>query len=558
MKKVSRAVVATAMLVALSPVSTRVEAASTVTVSGKAPKGYSVLMVGKSGDSVAVKGSGKFSMKVAAILAKSATLHLVSNSGKYAGPVTLKYDKKKKTGNTQLSGKTGSIGTIAMKTGYAVAAAKSTAAISTKAKITVSTAGAPAGAGKLGLASSTAGSGVRIFGAWKLGNGNAPKGEDTDKDGLPNTLDLDDDNDSKIDLVDDSNPSQALTTGSLLFLDISKTINFHAGMGEAAMQSAIDAVLKSNNNFWIGIGMDTAGSGKSPDGVHLSCAAEVKWCSTGSPAVLFGSSVGGPGGQGGQTGDKWEDKKADGFSFAIPKGNGPNCDATLNSSNPACTGATTMYNRQFIPQMGTADVTPGSLFSMNMTTGGKVVGSVAGTLAPYFASVPALKEVGVGGQTKSIDYSKKEVTGAGGALGTQGNPIVVPAGNKTISLTFWRPQRSGVTDAGEGRFVDMGALRYGFYVGVNRKCDAGAMTPQSSTLVSSPGTEEFAHTPLVDSAKDAAPNPANTMTFTVDLSKCEGGSAPVIGGSAQMVTLIASSPANGGLKAYQDFYVKVG
>ena len=111
--------------------------------------------------------------------------------------------------------------------------------------------------------------------------------------------------------------------------------------------------------------------------------------------------------------------------------------------------------------------------------------------------------------------------------------------------------------AGEGKYVDMGSLRYGFYVGVNRICDSGAMAPVSSALLSSAGSQEFAHTPLLDTAKDSIPNASNTLSFTVDLSKCEGGTAPTIGASAQMVTLIASSPGNPGIKAYQDFYVKV-
>jgi hypothetical protein len=403
----------------------------------------------------------------------------------------------------------------------------------------------------MGLPSSTSGAGVKIFGVWKTGDGDAPKGEDTDKDGLPNTLDLDDDNDSKIDLVDDSNPSKAITTGSLLFLDISKTINFHAGMDETKMQAAIDAVFKSNNNFWIGLNLNT-GSETAPDGVHISCAAEVLWCASSSPATLFGTGSNG-------AAEKWADKKADGFALAVPKGNGPNCDT---SSSPMmgggmCSGPSTNFNRQIIPQLPSADVKPGSLFTMNFTTGGLITKSVAGSLSPYFASVPALKEVTAGGQVKNIDYSLKAVNGAGAANGTQSNPIVVPANNKVITLTFWRPQRSGVISAGESRFVDMGGLRYGFYVGVNRVCDSGAMTPVSSTLTNSPGAGDFAHTPLVDSAKDSAPNAANTLSFTVDLSKCEGGAAPSIGSQGQMVTLIASSPGNGGIKAYQDFYVKV-
>jgi len=183
---------------------------------------------------------------------------------------------------------------------------------------------------------------------------------------------------------------------------------------------------------------------------------------------------------------------------------------------------------------------------------------VAGSLSPYFASIPALKEVEVGGQVKTVDYAQKGANGPAGALGTVGNPIIVPAANKTVKLTFWRPQRSGVTDAGESKYVDMGGLRYGFYLGVNRVCDAGAMTPVTAGLTSSPSAGDLAHVPLVDSAKDAAPNKANTLTFSVDLSKCEGNGAPAIGNSPQMVTLIASSPGKFDIRAYQDFYVKLG
>ncbi|MFM8601510.1 MAG: hypothetical protein ACKODP_05470 [Actinomycetota bacterium] len=545
---------AMALITALAPFAPVAEAAGTVTVSGTAPQGYSVLMIAKSGNSIASKG-GNFKIKTTAAIAKGATLHLVSNSGKYAGPVTLKFDKNKKTGNTQLSGKTGSIGKIAMKTGYSVAAAKATTAISTTAKIKVTTAGQPGGAGRMGMPSSTGGASVRIFGAWKLGDGDAPKGEDTDKDGLPNTLDLDDDNDSKIDLVDDSNPSKAVTTGSLLFLDISKTINLHAGMDEAKMQQAIDLVFASNNNVWIGINLNTAADGSTPDGIHISCAAEVKWCAPGSPATLFGT-----GGMNNSSPEKWADKRADGFALSVPKGDGPNCDTT---STPMMGGAcgnssSSNFNRQFIPKLPSADVAPGSMFTLNLTKGGVIDKSVAGTLSPYFAAVPALKEVTVAGQVKAIDYSKKGDNGPGAANGTQGNPIIVPQGGQTVILTFWRPQRSGVSEAGEGRYVDMGGLRYGFYVSVNRACDAGAMTPVSSTLSAGVASKDLEHTPLVDSAKDAAPNSANTLSFTVDLTKCTGNGAPSMsGGNGQMVTLIASSPGNGGIKAYQDFYIKV-
>lgn len=551
MKRLSRSFALVGLLVvtSLPAMSGIAQAAGTVTITGKTPRNYTVLMVGKNGNSTAVKG-GNFKLKVSANTAKDASLHLVSSNGTYSGPVVLKYDKKKKVGNTLLSGKSGDVGSIAMKTGYSIAAAKKTTAISTSTKIPVSTSGKPSGAGRMGIPTSVQAKAVRAFGVSKWADGDAPNGADTDKDGLPNTLDIDDDDDGKIDLVDDSNPSKAITTGSLLFLDISKTINLHAGMNETSMQAAIDSIFKSNNNFWIGLGLNT-GSQEAPDGIHISCASDVAWCAPSSPATLFGTGTNG-------APEKWVDKKADGFGLSLPKGNGPNCDS---ASSPMlggmCSGPSTNFNRQFIPQLPSADVMPGSLFTMNFTKGGAIAKSVAGTLSPYFASVPALKEITVGGQVKNIDYSLKGVSGIGGASGTQGNPIVVPVSNKSITLTFWRPQRSGVSVAGEGKYVDMGSLRYGFYIGVNRICDSGAMTPVSPTLLSSAGGQEFAHTPLLDTAKDSVPDSGNTLSFTVNLSKCEGGTAPTIGASAQMVTLIASSPGNPGIKAYQDFYVKV-
>ena len=130
MKRITRTLALAGLLVvtSLPAMSGIAQAAGTVTITGKTPTNYTVLMVGKNGNSTAVKG-GKFKLKVSASTAKGASLHLVSSNGTYSGPVVLKYDKKKKSGNTLLSGKSGDVGSIAMKTGYSVAAAKKTTAI---------------------------------------------------------------------------------------------------------------------------------------------------------------------------------------------------------------------------------------------------------------------------------------------------------------------------------------------------------------------------------------------------------------------------------------------
>jgi hypothetical protein len=61
---------ATALITALAPFAPVAEAAGTVTVSGTAPQGYSVLMVAKSGNSIASKG-GKFKIKTTTATAKA-------------------------------------------------------------------------------------------------------------------------------------------------------------------------------------------------------------------------------------------------------------------------------------------------------------------------------------------------------------------------------------------------------------------------------------------------------------------------------------------------------
>jgi hypothetical protein len=583
MSKFWKIAIALAMSAVLVPfVTTSANAAATVKVTGKIPAGYKVLLVARTGQTTSSNGP-KFTLNVAAAQLKSGTLHLVTSSGSYAGPIVLKFDAKKKSGLVQLSGKAGDIGTVAFKGSYGIAKQKKPSkAIATNAasKITVDAAGKPAGAGKMGMDKVVSKSGVvaaaaRATGVRAFDSGSEPAGSDTDKDGLPSSIDLDDDGDAKIDLVDDSNPSKALTTGSLLFLDLSKTINKNIGLTDAEMKTAIDGVLKSNNNFWIGIGLPAPGDASKIDGAHVTCEAAVAWCASNTPATLFGSNL-----------EKWADKKSDGFALSLPSGSGPNSDASTpsNPAGPANGGGTPQgppnpptpggaskssakptdgssgglgFNRQFIPQLESDKVTPGSLFNINFSKGGQIVYTQAGALSPYFTAVPALKSVTVGSRVVEIDYKNKNST-----FGTSQNPVVIDGSASYIKLTYWRPQRSGVKDAGEASFVDMGGLRYGFYIGVAKPCGAAAYSELSSNL-SVKEQAGFDHTPLVDSAGDAEPNAANTMSFVIDISKCSGagptgGSVPSIGNTAQMVTLISSSPADGGTKAYQDFYLKRG
>jgi hypothetical protein len=90
-------------------------------------------------------------------------------------------------------------------------------------------------------------------------------------------------------------------------------------------------------------------------------------------------------------------------------------------------------------------------------------------------------------------------------------------------LTFWRPQRAGL--GGEPKFMDMGHLRYGIPIALDGReigCGVGAFSELSPTLAPAAGTSGPYNQlfPLQDSADDAAPSPARTLSLTLDVGAC--------------------------------------
>lgn len=185
-----------------------VSAASSLTVSGKvvasADQNLTVLLVGNNGTSVRVtpSASGSFTATVPAQVAtsfkqsggKGPTLHLLKN-GKYGGPVVLG-KKNSTTGYTRIAGAKGgkiSVGTIAMRTGYAVASAKKTV-LDTKSSIRMK-ASKPVSSGSVREAALFGP--VRSFTA--LTSASAELGADADRDGLPNFADADVNGDAVLD-----------------------------------------------------------------------------------------------------------------------------------------------------------------------------------------------------------------------------------------------------------------------------------------------------------------------------------------------------------------------
>lgn len=126
-------------------------------------------------------------------------------------------------------------------------------------------------------------------------------------------------------------------------------------------------------------------------------------------------------------------------------------------------------------------------------------------------------------------------------IGTDANPLQVaagPDGHVVVSLTIWRPQRFGVAGAGEPAFMDIGNLGYQINYthsprGMDRtrnmafQCPNTSYSGLSADLRFDP-RHGFSGNPvsapeqswMLDAASDRPASPANTISFSVDLTQC--------------------------------------
>jgi hypothetical protein len=160
--------------------------------------------------------------------------------------------------------------------------------------------------------------------------------------------------------------------------------------------------------------------------------------------------------------------------------------------------------------------------------------SYTGTLNYVFQTVPAVTSYADGVSTQgTVTYPVAPT-----APGAPSKPIemhALPDGHVALSVTLWRPQRSGLPGTGEGDFVDMGGLRYAVTIhslpttpnpggpppaprpGGPGECPQETYSATSADLSPAPdGRLGF----LRDAATDRPPDPANTLGFTVDLTAC--------------------------------------
>ena len=123
--------------------------------------------------------------------------------------------------------------------------------------------------------------------------------------------------------------------------------------------------------------------------------------------------------------------------------------AAVGNSTPAIAFA-------LLPEAPSSKIGSGDVPVQRVTTGG-LASDVPGTVKFVFTSEPALQSWSLGSDSASVTYPV-----AANAPGTTANPWQIGggAGDVVLKFTFWRPQRAGITGAGEAPSMGIGHLHY--------------------------------------------------------------------------------------------------
>lgn len=472
------------------------------------PQTYKVVAVNKNGSATvaSIAASGRFSVKIK----KGTTLHLVDSSGRYQGPVV---SAKGTKAYASLTGKSGNLGSFALKTGFANGKynKKSSPFFAAKPKISYNTSTGPRGANKFGFVQVST-SQFDARGASILAT-DPSEGQDLDKDGLPDLLDIDDDGDLILDIVDQvphaDSEFQGETT-STLRLDLVDSLNVNAG---SISDSLIDQLI--SDHLILSIGVRNNGS-KTISSVNVNCQG-LTYCDAATGTAT------------------------------IRMDNGPLPEDTLwRTYDPDSDGLPNLQIVEDIipatirvrPHATRAQLRTGDTILMSLTTSDNAATSVPAIIPFVFLTGPALKEFTDNGTPTTISYPVSPESS-----GTEGNAFSLTSGS--VSLTFWKPQRKNIEGAETEGYYDMGGLSYGVSLAVGSSvytCNADEYSNLSSTLTKR--TEAVLGTSaLRDSALDTPASASNTLSYTIDMATCLSRQGVSTSGAIVTMALEAVSDA---------------
>jgi hypothetical protein len=472
-----------------------------------------VLGLAESGESESTPAaSGKFTLRPAA---KAATLHLRAIDGTYAGPIVVgRKGKRRAIMGVKAGAKLGKVRVRARK-GYAKASGELPEKVVDEKRFARAKKGVPIGAGNFGRVSS------------QRTRGGAPG--DLDLDGIPDRLDIDDDGDIVLDSVDrataarsrGTQPGNEFNIRSVLAAPVWESANANA---TGFVKDDIDRVLVAwgRQIFEILPG----------DSSELDCGGEAdpndpngwiggrSYCTRGGSGRVVTNAPPGPpplpewppfpGPAGGQF-----DPDGDGFGTLADDPTGPGAAVSL------------------APVARTDQIGTGDMLRQRVTTG--VDERIVTALLPFvFATTPALVSYSDGqGNAATVSYP---VAGpnpgpnpGGGGPGTDDDPFPVkagPGGQVVVTLNFWRPQRRPIGTE-TGAWTDIGGLTYSAApaLGAQASCPQGAFSEDDLNLESA--GSEVPYAPGAGGLRDLAPDqpasPANTLTYTLNLTQCLRG-----------------------------------
>jgi hypothetical protein len=469
-------------------------AARPAPVTGKLNKpGYTLVALGYDGRATSVRARGSFRLVPPGA---RFTLQLRNKWGKYAGGVVVGG-----TGSRVIVGlKAGAkLGVIKVLKGYARPAKPVPARFVDRKRTAQARKGVPRGNGRnFGLVRSSA-------------RGPSGAGGDSDRDGAPNAFDIDVDGDVILNPFDSSSvrslasnaqgpaPASGPSVFSQLFLNMDETVNANAS---AASVAQIDSTVAKFLNIKLAV----------PQGelMELDCGGLV-YCSPGGTGITAT-----PPEEGNASLNFPACCDPDGNGFGNLRGPGAAPLRRIGegdefSLNPSATST----------QIGSGDAW------ILRTTSAGVATQTPVTLPFVFITVPALARYDDGaGSAATVSYPVP----AGGP-GTPSNPIAIgrnTSGDYVFTMTLFRPQRRGIASAGEASYMDLGRLRYAVQLpnvpgqaqgspGGPTQCSQASLSTSDPNLTSVNSGDSGM---LADQSGDKPADPANTLTFSVNLSKC--------------------------------------
>jgi hypothetical protein len=314
---------------------------------------------------------------------------------------------------------------------------------------------------------------------------------DSDLDGLVDALDIDDNGNGIIDNYDSAAPATSAADSFKVFsnlkLDLDQSLNLHAT--NSLTVPAIDAALQSTQTLAIQV------AGNTGETSELDCGV-LSYCSSGGTGQNNNQPF--PGAAGGSF-----DADGDGFGSITRGGTG---------------------DFQLITKAKSSTIGAGDTLIQRIKSSDETERHIPGLLNFVFNSTPALKSIAVNGAAaQNIDYS------ANPRLGSRQSCIQAPAsGNVVLNITGWRPQRPGLSSAGEAQFVDIGRSIITIDI-PNGPVSVGAPGGGSSgpgnclsSAYSIPGDTNLTIVSdgIQDGKNDSNADSSNTYNFTVDLTSC--------------------------------------